>query len=135
MSRTDKDRPYWVQLRDPLLKVQTKVSHTNDCDGWCTPTSWPSVGRRQAPEHSQYKVSGARVLWWEDSDKCYIWTKKYKDNGKIYGRVQIPGYEGRNRGQLLQLRHRWLSQDLEDIDSTDGAPVNHRYVYNTWDRD
>ena len=122
MSRTDKTRPYWVQLRDPDFPWPiTERHHHHGCFGTtkeCDIDFPLPVTRRQ----------GLRP--------CEYWCK-YSHNNKIYGRS---GYrrsfrsfqDRRARGKLRELRYKWLREtDREEIDSTENAP-SHRWLWRRW---
>ena len=121
MSRTDKTAPYWVQIarREGNIKPW-RIYHVEHCDGTCTPGT-PLPGR---PRFTQ----------------CEIWMR-YSDNYLFYGRRpkrstrKATGRSRRHRADLVRLRRLWLWQDREDIDSMQGAPINHRYLYDLWDWD
>lgn len=122
MSRTDKTRPYWVQLRDPDFP-------------------WPI---RQIHRHNHYFGNNPEC----DIDfpmprtrtgfhrGCEYWPR-YRDNDKIYGRS---GYrrslrsfqDGRVRADLRRLKSKWLKEcEREEIDSTENLPTS-RWRWRRW---
>lgn len=123
MSRTDKTRPFWVQLRDPLFPWPIREFHyhhgcfgtTPECDiDFPVPRS-----RRYGPLRS-----------------CEYWPR-YKDYNKIWGRN---GYrrsfksfqDGRARADLRRLRAMWLKEtDRQEIDSTENLPTS-RWRWRRW---
>jgi len=121
MSKTDKTNPYWVQIsrREGNIKPW-RIYHRIDCDGWCTPST---------PRFMEHRFT-----------RCEIWMR-YSDNYLFYGRRpkrstrKATGRSRRHRADLVRLRHKWLWQEREDIDSLENAPINHRYLYDLWDWD
>lgn len=117
MSRTDKTRPYWVQLTDRVKDVKYRVNHC--CDGReCHVSIW-------MPRPRQNPVITPRLF----RDSCNVWPR-YQDNDKIYGRRpsgrqrRALGPDGAARADLRRLRHKWLTAtETEDIDSTENLPT------------
>jgi len=125
MSKTDKTRPYWVQLTDSLKEVKVNIDH--NCNGReCTPSIWmPPTRRGPWPSISERLA------------RCGIWPR-YQDNDKIYGRRpknpdrRMLSKDGRARMDLRRLRHKWLTAvEVEDIDSTENAPTQ-RWLWQCW---
>lgn len=123
MSKTDKTRPYWVQLRDPTLPYQRTEWHRHfgshfeehGCD-----LSWPLPRTRR---------SGQRG--------CEVWSR-YRDNEKLWGRSgwrrSYPNKHGSARMALRRLQADWrktAAADRDTIDSTLDAPTN-RWVWRRW---
>ena len=118
MSRTDKTRPYWVQLRDPLFKYGLRAVHYHWLNDECNLDFPMPVTRRK--------------------DRGCSWWPPYGDNEKIYGRSNWrrshPGHDGRARAALRRLRADWLKtapEGREDIDSTEDAPTA-RWLWRAW---
>lgn len=125
MSKTDKTRPYWVQLRDPLFPYGLSATHFchnelrrrhygSECD-----LDFPLPVTRRA-EHG-----------------CSLWPR-YRDNDKIYGRSRwrrnYPSMDGRARASLRKLRADWLKtapEDREDIDSRTDVPRS-KWLWRSW---
>lgn len=122
MSRTDKTRPYWVQLRDPDFPWPIRAHHRCVASSYCA--------SKECDLH--FPVPVTRGPRWG----CEYWCE-YKHNSKIYGR---PGYrrsfrsfqDRRARGKLRELRYKWLREtDREEIDSTEDAP-SQRWLWRRW---
>jgi hypothetical protein len=123
MSRTDKDRPYWVQLRDPGFKWPIRAHHNH----W-----WPR-GRDAQDCDLDFPLPVTRR-----GHRGCEWWPRYRDNDKLYGRSdwrrRHPGREGRARACLRKLRQDWIktaAQDRGGIDSTRDAPTQ-RWVWMKW---
>jgi hypothetical protein len=121
MSKTDKTRPYWVQLTDLVKDVEYQISHRCADSRNCEVVIWMPPPRNGA-------------AGWA---KCHVWPR-YKDNDKIYGRrPKNPGRrmlskDGRARMDLRRLRHKWLTAvEVEDIDSTENIPTQ-RWLWRCW---
>lgn len=118
MSKTDKTRPYWVQLTDRVKNVQYHVQHrcaSRDCNE----AIW-------MPRPRQTPALTPRSIY----DFCHVWPR-YQDNDKIFGRrprgSQRRAYsrDGVARADLRRLRHKWLTTaDAQDIDSRENLPSN-----------
>jgi hypothetical protein len=125
MSKTDKTRPYWVQLTDKVKDVQYHTVH--HCENReCNEGIW-------MPRPRQGVVLTPRSLY----DFCHVWPR-YQDNDKIYGRrPKNPGRrmlskDGRARMDLRRLRHKWLTAvEVEDVDSTENLPTQ-RWLWRCW---
>ena len=122
MSRTDKDRPYWVQLRDPDFPWPVKEHHNH----W-----WPGSGARPWECDLGFPLPRTRRKW----RNCEIWIK-WRFNDKVYGRSgwrrRHPGQEGRARAVARRLRRDWIKTvDREDIDSYADAP-SQRWLWRRW---
>jgi len=117
MSRTDKTRPYWVQLTDRVKDVKYRVQHR--CyNRECNIAIW-------MPRPRQGPVLTPRSIY----DYCHVWPR-YQDNDKIYGRRPSGrkrsafGGDGAARTDLRRLRHKWLTAtETADIDSTENLPT------------
>lgn len=133
MSRTDKTRPWWVQLRDPglglSLRVQHSIWHHMRHGADCVPQFPVPVTRRPS------------FAWSLRNDPsgpgCEIWTR-YDDHEKLWGRSgwrrRHPGMQGRARASLRQLQADWrktAAADRDAIDSTLDAPTS-RWVWRHW---
>lgn len=122
MSRTDKTRPYWVQLRDPGFK-------------------WPI---RQVHRHNHYfgdnpqcdidfPMPRVRVGKYRG---CEYWPR-WLDNDKIWGRPRYRRSFGsfqdrRARADLRRLKAEWLREPIRgDIDSTENLPTR-RWLWARW---
>jgi hypothetical protein len=125
MSKTDKTRPYWVQLTDKLKDVKVHIHHycyTRECNvGIWMPRP------RQGPSGSLNNLF----------DYCHVWPR-YQDNDKIYGRRptgksrRMDSKDGRARADLRRLRHKWLTAaEVDDIDSTENLPTQ-RWLWAHW---
>jgi len=124
MSRTDKDRPYWVQVRDRLFPYGLTAWHWHYHSHHCNPEFPLPPTRRQ----------GKRTL---RRGGCQWWPK-YGDHDKIFGRSNYrrnhPGHDGRARAALRRLQADWLKTapgDRRDIDSGLDAP-SQRWLWNGW---
>lgn len=125
MSRTDKDRPYWVQLRDPGFKWPIRASHS------CTGTHYRNS--RECDLDFPLPKTRSPLPKTRRSHRGCAWWPRYADNDKIYGRSNWRRSWGsfqdrRARGKLRELRHDWLrtdTQDRQDIDSLQDAPTQH----------
>jgi len=124
MSRTDKDRPYWVQVRDPLFPYRLRAFHRHHGKLWqergCD-IDFPMPIPRGRRDH-------ANCEWWP----------KHKDYEKIFGRSgwrrTHPGQEGRARMAVRRLISNWIKTapgDREDIDSYQDAP-SQRWLWRRW---
>lgn len=118
MSRTDKTRPYWVQMRDPQFPYGVTASH------WC------NGGRCDL----DFPVPVTRRQGWRG---CELWAR-YQHNNKLYGRSNWrrnhPSHDGPARAALRRLRQQWLKvtvEDRQDIDSTTDAPTQ-RWLWRGW---
>lgn len=121
MSRTDKDRPYWIQLRDPGFRWPIRAYHhhhgmfgtTTECD-----LDFPLPRPRRSHRGCE---------WWP----------RYTDNDKIYGRSHWRRsfgsfQDGRARADLRRLRAIWLKEtDAGEIDSTENLPTS-RWRWREW---
>lgn len=134
MSRTDKTRPWWVQLRDPDLGLPLRVQHNVWCHSRhgadCTPQFPVPVTRR--PSFMWYLRQGD-PSW----PRCEIWTR-WSDNEKLWGRTRWrrrhPGMQGRARASLRRLQADWrktAKRDRQDIDSHLDAPTA-RWLWRSW---
>lgn len=122
MSRTDKTRPYWVQLRDPHFKwtiVEHHYHHgcfgtTQECD-------------------IDFPLPRTRRVGFKP---CEYWFK-YRDNEKVYGHSRWRRrwgsfQDGRARADLRRLKARWLKEtDEQEIDSTENLPTS-RWRWRRW---
>lgn len=125
MSKTDKTRPYWVQLTDKVKDVEYRIQHR--CHSReCNVGIW-------MPRPRQGEVLTPRSLW----DYCHVWPR-YQDNDKIYGRHptgksrRAYSRDGRARTDLRRLRHKWLTAvEVDDIDSTENLPTQ-RWLWAHW---
>ncbi len=122
MSRTDKDRPYWVQLRDPGFKWPIRAHHNH---------RWPS-GRSSWDCDLDFPLPVTRRSHW----RCEWWPR-YTDNDKIYGRSHWRRSFGsfqdrRARARLRELRSAWIREtDRGEIDSTLNSPTR-RWLWRSW---
>lgn len=124
MSRTDKTRPYWVQLRDPLFPYGLRAFHHHYGAHWKAATECDlSVVLPVTRRRTNYR--------------CRLWPR-YGDNDKVFGRSNWrrnhPGHDGRARASLRQLRAAWLKiprGHWEDIDSMQDAPTQ-RWLWRSW---
>lgn len=134
MSKTDKTRPYWVQLRDPRLGLPLRTHHNvwfhARHDGPCDPDFPTPVTRR--PSFMWYLRQGD-PSW----PHCEVWTC-YRDNDKIFGRSRwrrnYPSMDGKARASLRKLRADWLKtapEDREDIDSRTDVPRS-KWLWRSW---
>lgn len=128
MSRTDKTNPYWMQVMDPpkgvIIVAHHRCGNGRECD---LGIHLPCI----RGEH------GARIL----KPHCSLWPKRYRCD-KIFGRHpkratrKAMGRSAGLRQDLVHLRRQWLREPEPDtIDSLQGAPINHRYLYDPWDWD
>lgn len=125
MSRTDKTRPYWVQMRDPLFPWGKKLWHWHYHDHECHP-EFPMPPTRRHGGRNTLRRGGCQ--WWP----------KYGDHEKIFGRSgwrrTHPGQEGRARAAARRLITEWIktaADDREDIDSYQDAP-SQRWLWRKW---
>ena len=122
MSRTDKDRPYWVQLRDPGFKWPIRAHHR------CIGTSYSNS--RECDLNFPLPRTRGRTFGCE-------WWPRYRDNDKIYGRRNWRRsfgsfQDGRARADLRRLRAKWLREPIrKDIDSTENLPTS-RWRWRRW---
>jgi hypothetical protein len=126
MSKTDKTRPYWVQVRDPDFPYKLKAWHRHYGTGWyngqgCQIDFPPSRTRRYS--YGNFSL----CEWWP----------QYKDYDKIWGRS---GYrrssefnqDGRARTDLRRLRSKWKKEiNQENIDSHENLPTK-RWLSRSW---
>jgi hypothetical protein len=124
MSRTDKTNPPWVKLTRREGNIEPwRIRHLRSCRGMCTPVA---------------RLPGIFIQL-----DCEILCSYYgRDGNKIYGRHpkratrKASGRSRRHRAHLVRLRRQWLREPEPDtMDSLEGAPVNHRYLYDLWDWD
>lgn len=119
MSKTDKTRPDWVQLRDPGFKFGVVEFHFHRKGHECDISERLPVTRRNGG------------LSW-----CTLWPK-YADMGKTLGRPRFRRsfksfQDGRARADLRRLRAKWLKEtDRQEIDSTDNLPTS-RWRWRRW---
>jgi hypothetical protein len=120
MSRTDKTRPYWVQLRDPLFPWPLRAHHRHH---------WPWPGHECNLDFPLPVTRGRGSCKWWPRDK---------DNDKIYGRRRYqrtyPSFHNQARASLRNLRAQWLKatpEDREDIDSRENLPTA-RWLWRSW---
>jgi hypothetical protein len=124
MSRTDKTRPYWVQLRDPRFPYGLTAWHWHYHSHLCEP-DFPIPPTRR--EGKKTRLRGG-CEWWP----------KYGDHDKVFGRSgwrrNHPSHDGSARMSLRALRAHWLKaacHDREDIDSRQDAPTQ-RWLCRHW---
>lgn len=124
MSRTDKTRPHWVQLRDPLFPWPLRAIHRHHG------SRRYGIPGKQCDLDFPLPVTRGRGL-------CELWPR-WRDNDKIYGRGHwrrtYPSFHGKARMSLRSLRAQWLKaarEDWEDIDSRQDAPTR-RWVWRRW---
>lgn len=132
MSRTDKTNPYWLKIaRGDVYGSPLDVTHR------CIRKSkWD---RRETLPDCIIVVPLPMTRGYKRFENCELWVSAYDVPGrKVWGnrpdkatRKEM-GFEGRNRMLLRQLRLRWKSEPLEDIDSTENAPRNKRHSHNRW---
>jgi|SRR5688572_6395642 len=126
MSKTDKTNPYWMHIKYPpkgvVIVAQHRCGGGFECD----------LG---------VPMPGVRGTWRRAALlRCQLWPKRYRCD-KVFGRRpnrstrKAMGRDRALRHDLVRLRRLWLWQDLEDIDSLENAPINHRYLYDPWDWD
>ena len=123
MSRTDKTRPYWVQLRDPDFPYKLIAKH------------WNCIGTKYI-KAKECDLDFPMPMTRRKHDRGCAWWPKYRDNDKIYGR---PNYRrGRDfkkdrkaRADLRRLRSKWKTIDREDIDSNENLPTQ-RWLWRKW---
>lgn len=123
MSRTDKDRPEWVQIRDSDFPWPLNAHHMcnmglsywqHDCDiDFHVP-----VTRRNG------KFRG-----------CEYWPR-YIDNDKLYGRGRYRRSrefkkDKKARSDLRRLRSKWNTLERDDIDSNENLPTQ-RWLWRRW---
>lgn len=117
MSKTDKTRPYWVQVRDPSFSYKLYPHHfcrnRDECDLY-----YPMPVTRR-----------------DSFRKCELWPR-WRVNDKMYGRNRWhrthPGQEGGMRMDLRRLRSKWKkAYDIEDIDSKENLPTQ-RWLWKRW---
>lgn len=125
MSRTDKTRPYWVQMRDPQFPYGLTVWHWHYYSHECIP-DFPVPAPRRNGVKCTLRLGG-----------CRLWPR-YGDHDKIFGRSNWrrhhPAHDGRARAALRRHRSDWLKtmpHDREDIDSTLDAPTQ-RWLWKSW---
>lgn len=122
MSRTDKDRPYWVQLRDPGFKWPLRATHG------CTGTHYHNSRECDL----DFPLPKTRR-----SHRGCTWWPRYADNDKIYGRSHWRRSFGsfqdrRARADLRRLLAEWIKEvDPREIDSTRNAP-RRRWLWREW---
>ncbi len=124
MSKTDKDRPYWVQLRDPGFPWSIRETHM--CH-----RRWGMASQHECD--LDFPLPRIR---WQGWRACEYWPR-YRDYDKIYGR---PRYrrsfgsfqDGRARADLRRLKAKWLREPVtDDIDSTENMPTS-RWRWRRW---
>lgn len=129
MSRTDKTRPYWVQLRDPEFRYPLHESHS------CDKPTWQRYYRQNGCD-LKFPLPPTRRGMWRG---CEIWCR-YRDYDKVFGRRPIGkkrkgwGKDGAARAHLRKLRHGWLTtapEDYDTIDSFERAPTQ-RQLWRCW---
>lgn len=133
MSKTDKTRPWWVQLRDDP-DIPSRVVHSN----W-----WHTRNRGSCEPVFPLPVTRRPSLEWElrhntfDWPRCEIWSR-YRDNEKLWGRSRwrrrYPSKHGASRASLRRLQADWRKTPAayrDEIDSTLDAPTN-RWVWRRW---
>lgn len=125
MSKTDKTRPWWVQVADPnnLGWVQEQHDHRNHiCD--LPPLTVDAV------ERWSYRRWKDTQCLWSYTSRAYhsnrLWRRRSRKGG--WGR---PRREGKARMQLRRLRGLWAVQDAEDVDSTMLLP-SQAWLNNKW---
>lgn len=121
MSRTDKTRPYWVQLRDPNFPWPIKAHHG------CMGTSHSNS--RECDLDFPMPVTRNRKFG------CTYWNK-WRDNDKIYGRGRYRrSREFKKdkiaRADLRRLRAKWMRIERDDIDSNENLPTQ-RWLWHGW---
>ena len=124
MSRTDKDRPYWVQLRDPAFPWPIRETHM--CN-----RRWGALDQHKCD--LDFPLPASRRKGWRG---CEYWPR-YTDYNKLWGR---PGYrrsfgsfqDRRARADLRRLRAKWLKMlEIKDIDSSENLPTS-RWLWREW---
>lgn len=134
MSKTDKTRPWWVQLQDPKLGLPLRVRHSN----W-----WHMRFGAMCQPHFPLPATRRPSLRWQllhnvfDWHQCEVWSR-YRDIEKIHGRSgwrrSYPNKHGSARMALRRLQADWrktAAADRDTIDSTLDAPTN-RWVWRRW---
>lgn len=122
MSRTDKTRPYWVQLRDPDFPWPIRARHS------CVGTSYMNMTECDL----DFPLPRTRTK----RGTCEHWPR-YRDNEKIYGHSRWRRrwgsfQDGRARADLRRLKARWLKEtDDMEIDSTENLPTS-RWRWRRW---
>ncbi len=116
MSKTDKTRPYWVKINDPL-----------------------SPARREYHDHSRgtcdiedfLKIKGER---WRYLNTCGYDIPYYGWNGGFYSpavgrwaKAEKKVREGGARAKLARDRHEMLKMSREDIEDYDVINPRHRH--------
>jgi len=124
MSRTDKTRPYWVQMRDPGFPYVLRAHHRHHGTLW---------RERGCDLDFPMPIPRGRRDW----ANCEWWPK-YRDYGKLWGRTNWrrnhPGHDGRARAALRMARIDWRKtapRDRGDIDSGRDAPTR-RWLWRAW---
>jgi hypothetical protein len=137
MSHTDKHRPMWVQIGDPENRGFKRQMHDHrnhvECDlDW--PIEMPEPGELQLRTYEflfQWRRTGC--YWWPTPK---AWAAGIVGRGRGRPRTQrehgLPR-DGRARMDLRRLRHKWLSQPREDIDSGEDLPTN-MWLWHKWRR-
>lgn len=128
MSKTDKTRPHWVQIRE--MDTRNLIAwHRHHGSKW----------QQEQVCDLDYPLPRHHPDW--DRRSCE-WHFRHRENHIVYGRRPNKatrkelGFEGRNRALLRKLRYEWLHETERDtIDSFYGAPKRHRQVCDPWDWD
>lgn len=122
MSRTDKTRPYWVQLRDPGFPWPIReVHYHHGCFG-TTPQC-----------DIDFPLPMTRGLGLKGCE----YRPRYGDYEKVWGRRRyrrsLGSFQDRRvRMDLRRLRASWLKEtDREEIDSTQSMPTS-RWRWRRW---
>jgi len=124
VSRTDKTNPHWVKAaRREKGTSENHRHHGPYFSGACQ----LEVDLPQSRWHKALPPSNCHLSTW-----YYGWS-----GDLIYGRHpkgksrKLDGKDGRARAKLRQLKHKWSTVDVDDIDSFEAAPYQ-RWLWAKW---
>lgn len=127
MSHTDKTRPYWVQILDPVNKGWIQEYH-NHTDGVCDITYGGRWREFAAGRWNSISIT-RRTCWWEESHHAYrsgLFPRPSKR-----GWTRYRGREGVARARLRAQVHEWRKlKDWVDIDDREFEPTQARLWHN-----
>lgn len=122
MSKTDKTRPFWVQLRDPDFPWPISAHH--GC--------YRHLGNGMQECDIDFPLPKTRRGKWRG---CEYWNR-YRDNDKVFGRGRYRRSrefkkDKKARADLRRLRSKWKIAECDDIDSNENLPTQ-RWLWRGW---
>lgn len=123
MSKTDKTRPYWVQMRDSDFPYPLRAFHRHYGQIW--------------RNHPECNIDLPKPITRRIHHNSCEWWPRYRDHDKIWGRGKYRRsrefkQDRRARASLRQLKATWKKEvNREDIDSTENLPTQ-RWLWRGW---